>query len=515
MKKILLGCTAASVLLGGIVFISAYQMPLAQKQALLTASSPSSSSTLNAKMYTLEEEQILSAAETFLYYQNLDELIRVDVKADGNDFIITFENPNDKEEPKHDLRLVRIADFNGKKQYKITSESWVNWAEIVRVNFPNPQITIDEYTHTISWVPDLSLMTNSSLKATDIIIKDTDLSLSIGSIIADSMVAPQNNKMDVASISDVLDINIKTPMFELTIPKISYDTQITGTDQTGIEIMQALSAEKTTASLMIPAFAITSPLLGTEPITGTIEDSVIFDDHLNISMRISDIKVPNMPTLPTTINANVSLNGLEKSDIISYMQLSEKYEELENPETPEGADLEKQLFDLYNQLAQKISINVEDISLIFKEGTIAVSGTIKPEKTAVAINGEIRVVNFDALSPAPQPADKEACAKALEQMTPDMPMPAACVQQPGMLEFLRPFLDTTKRTTNTEGQSVDTFKIDYSANKISINGQEILMPQTQSPAPTQNIRIENIQVKSDKPANGETPAATLSEAQVK
>ena len=117
MKKILLGCTAAAVLLGGIVFVSAYQMPLAQKRAWLTASSPSSS--LNAKTYTLEEEQILSAAETFLYYQNLDELIRVDVKADGNDFIITFENPNDKEDPKHDLRLVRIADFNGKKQYKM------------------------------------------------------------------------------------------------------------------------------------------------------------------------------------------------------------------------------------------------------------------------------------------------------------------------------------------------------------------------------------------------------------
>jgi hypothetical protein len=36
MKKILLGCVAASVLLGGIVFVSAYQMPLAQKQPLLS-----------------------------------------------------------------------------------------------------------------------------------------------------------------------------------------------------------------------------------------------------------------------------------------------------------------------------------------------------------------------------------------------------------------------------------------------------------------------------------------------
>ena len=481
MKKILLGCVAASVLLGGIVFVSAYQMPLAQKQILLSHSSPSSS--LNAKMYTLEEEQILSAAETFLYYQNLDELIRVDVKADGNDFVITFENPNDKEEPKHDLRLVRIADFNGKKQYKITSESWVNWAEIVRVNFPNPQITVDEYTHTISWVPDLSLMTNTSLKATDIIVKDADISLSIGSIIADSMVAPQNNKMDVASVSDILDLNIKTPMFELTIPKISYDTQITGTEQTSIEIMQALNAEKTTASLMIPAFAITSPLLGTEPITGTIEDAIIFDDHLNMSMRISDIKVPNMPTLPTTINANVSLNGLEKADIISYMQLSEKYDELENPETTEGTDLEKQLFDLYNQLAQKISISVEDMTLTFKEGSISLNGTIKPDGDTLTTDATIQVVNFDTLSPKPQPADKEACEAALKNIPADATQlpPECAVKQTGMLDILRPFLDTTKRTINAEGQSVDTFKIQYRGGGVSINGEEILPPSNTQP----------------------------------
>ncbi len=472
MKKILLGCTAAAVLLGGIVFVSAYQMPLAQKQTLLTTASPSSS-TLNAKVYTLEEEQILSAAETYLYYQNLDELIRADVKADGDDFIITFENPKDPEEAKHDLRLVRIQDFNGKKQYKITSESWVNWAEIVRANFPNPQITVNEYIHTLSWVPDLSLMTNTSLKATDIIVKDTDMSLSIGSIVADSMITPQNNKMDVAAVSDVMNVNIKTPMFDLTIPKISYDTQITGADQTGVEAMQALSAEKTTASLLIPAFSITSPLLGTQPITGTIENAVTFDDNIDMSMRISDIKVPNMPTLPITINANVSLNGLDKADIISYMQLSEKYDELENPETPEGGDLEKQLFDLYGRLAQKISINLEDTSLIFKDGSITVNGVVKPQGSAVSIDGEMQVINFDTLSPAPKPADKETCAKALEQMTPDMPMPAACVQQAGMLEFLRPFLDMAKRTTNADGQSVDTFKIQYDANKISINGQEI------------------------------------------
>ena len=477
MKKILLGCTAASILLGGIVFIGVYHIPLTKQATSLKAT------TKNAKIYTLEEEQILSAAKTYLHHQNLDEMIHIDVKADGNDFIITFKNPQDPKEPPHDLRLIRIADFNGKKQYRITSESWVNWAEVVRANFKTPQMTIDEYMHTISWVPDLSLTTNSSFKATDVIVKDTDLSLTIGSVISDSLVAPQNNKMDIAMASTMTDLNIKTQMFELRIPKIILDTQIIGTNQTGKETIQALSSEKTSSSLMIPTFTVFSPLLGTEAISGTIENSVTLDDNIDMSIRISDIKVPNIPTMPLSVNAQISLNGLDKADIISYMELSEKYEGLENPASPEGNDLEKQLLDLYSKIAPKLSINVEDMTLTFKEGSISLNGTIKPDGDTLATDATIQVVNFDTLSPKPQPADKEACEAALKNIPADATQlpPECAVKQTGMLDILRPFLDTTKRTINAEGQSVDTFKINYSGGGVSINGEEILPPSNTQP----------------------------------
>ena len=483
MKKFLLGCVAFSVLLGGITYISFTQIPLSSPK-ISTNTIPSS-----IKTYTLEEEQILAAAETYLYYQNLDETIRVDVKADGNDFIITFENPRDSKEPRHELRLVRIADFNGKKQYKITSNSWINWAEIARVNFPNPQITIDEYTQTTSWVPDLSLTTNTSLKTKDIVVKDSDISLQIGSIISDSMIAPQNNKMDIASASTMTDLKITTPMFELSIPKIVHDAQIIGADQTGIDTMQALSSEKSISSLMIPVFSIVSPLLGKEAITGTLENTLTLDNSINVSMRISDIKVPNIPIMPLSVNASVSLNGLDKSDIISYMELSEKYDTLANNKTPEAADLEKQLFNLYNNIAPKLSITIEDINLVFKDGSININGIIKPDGNNISTEANIQVVNFDTLSPKPQPADKDACAKALEKITPNTTkLPAECaVQQTGMLDFLRPFLDTNKRTTNDNGQSVDTFNIQYRQGGVSINGQEILPPSEVQP--TDDVKL--------------------------
>ena len=482
MKKILLGCVAASVLLGGIAFIGFSQM----QPTLIKI--PAKLQHSNVKTYTLEEEQILSAAETYLYYKNLDELIHVDVKADGNDFIIIFENPTEPDAPKQELRMVRIADFNGKKQYKISSETWTNWAEIVRENLPTPQISIDEYSQTTSWVPDLSLTTNTSLKATNVIIKDTDLSLTIGSIISDSLVGPQNNKMDVAATATVNDFKVETALFDLNIPKIILDTQITGSDQTGIETMQALTSEKTVSSLMIPTFSIDSVLMGKQKITGTLENSLIFDKDLQLSTRISDIKIPNMPTLPNNINAKISLVGLDREDIIAYTKLSNQYDGLENHKTSEALKIEQQLDELYAKMAPKLSVKIDDINLSFPNGSISLNGVIKPDGEALTSNTEIQVTNFDVLSPAAQPVDKEACAKALEHATLNTPTPPACVQKTGILEFLRPFLDMNKRTTNADGQSVDTFNIQYDANKISINGHEIELPES----------ISMKQVKSQK-----------------
>ncbi|MBR5130739.1 MAG: hypothetical protein IKV03_05915 [Alphaproteobacteria bacterium] len=503
MKKILLACVGASILLGGITFWGAYHSPIA------SIKSPQISNSSNAKMYSLAEEQILSAAEAFLYYKNLDELLRVDVKEDGNDFIITFDNPKDPETPKHELKMIRVADFNGMKQYKITTESWIRWAEFIRVNFPNPQITMDEYSETVFWVPDLSLTTSTSLKVSDIIIKDTDFSLTINNIISDSLVAPQNNKIDIASVTDLMGLNIKTPLFELNIPKIMENTQIIAADQTSSETMQALTAQKSTSSLMIPTFSVTSPLIGTDPFSATIEGTTTLDDTIKLSMRISDIKLSSMPTLPQNITANISLEGLTKNDIISYTELSEKYDELDSIQSPEAAEVEKQLINFYDTLSQKIRIKIDDFVITFPNGSFSIDGIIKYTNPALSADFNLNITNFDGLSPTPQPADKEACEKALENITSDTPMPPACIQKAGMLEFLRPFIDMQKRTINDEGQTVDTFKINYSADTLIINDQSIMAPNS-----NREVSIENVQVSPNETNNTGTASATLSGTQI-
>ncbi|MBO7257984.1 MAG: hypothetical protein J6V11_03490, partial [Alphaproteobacteria bacterium] len=107
----------------------------------------------------------------------------------------------------------------------------------------------------------------------------------------------------------------------------------------------------------------------------------------------------------------------------------------------------------------------------------------KPDGDTLATDATIQVVNFDTLSPKPQPADKEACEAALKNIPANATQlpPECAVKQTGMLDILRPFLDTTKRTINAEGQSVDTFKIQYRGGGVSINGEEILPPSNTQP----------------------------------
>lgn len=473
MKKILLGCVAASILLGGIAFMGFNQM----QPTLIEI--PQKISLSSETKHTLEEEQILSAAKAYLKDQNLDKVIDVHVKADGKDFIITFVNPKDSEKSQHQFRMVRIADFNGKKQYKITSNSWINWNELAQLNLSEPELTIGEYFQTVSWVPDLSLTTNTSLKTNNIEIKNEEVTLKIASIISDSIVAPQNNKLDVAAVTDIIDFTISSSVFGINIPKIIHDTQITGANQTDTEAMWALHSDKIVSSLMIPTLSINSPLLGEKPISGKLENSIIFEDNLKISMRISDIKLPNIPTFPKTISAKITLNGLSKEDIISYAQLAEKYTELEGKKGSDTSAIEKQTFDLTSKIAQKFNASIEDINIVFPSGSISISGVIKPNNMeSLTADAQISVVNFDALSPAAYVVDKEACAKALTQMKPGMPLPPSCEKKTGMLEFLRPFLDTSKRSVNADGHSVDVFTIQSHNNGLTINGQEIIPQQT-------------------------------------
>ena len=495
MKKILLGCVAVSVLLAGIAVIGLNQKNTPQttnvtahQPALINVQTQPTQSvelTENIKTYSISEEQILEAAENFLYYQNLNDILHPDVRSDGDDFIITFDNPHDPDMPKYELKMERIADFKDKKQYKVTSESWIKWAEMIRANFDMPQVSADDYIETISWVPDLALTTNISVKASDIIISDKDMKIMADSVFADSMAGLQDDKLDIASAAGIENFTLKTSLFELSAPKIIFNSQINGAELSGDKAVQILTSKNATESLTLPNMQIHSVLLGQHPVTATMTTSWTFDKNPELNFDLSDIATQNdIPNLPQNVRIKVSASNITRAELFKLAELKQMYMQEENPQSDSAIKTDHEMTKFFNQIINPI--DVKEITLTFANGTIHFVGTVHPMQSDMDMQGVITVTNFDILSPKPQPANKEACKEALKNISPTATQlpPECAVKQTGMLDYLRPFIDETKRTTNDKGQHIDTFNINYRTGHLSINGQEI-MTQTEEFQPTE------------------------------
>ncbi len=504
MKKILLGCAAASALLIGVAVIGLNKLntPSVQKTHIQAVAKKTPAATVqkekpqtpivqeektpdtNLKLYSISEEQILEAAETYLYYKNLDDLLRPDVRSDGDDFIITFDNPNDPEMPKYELRMIRIADFNEKKQYQISSESWIKWAEFVREYFNTPQISADTYEETISWVPDLALTTNTSVKASDISIADKDIKLNINSVFSDSLVGLNADKIDIASASNFENVDLKTDLFQLSAPKIIQNTHIIGSEITGNKVQQILTAKSSEFSLEIPTIQLHMPLLGQYPITASIKMTQSLETTPEFKADISNIKSQiNIKNLPQNIQMHIALDGVNRAELLNFVNLEAAYNQEEDIKSDSAKETERLLIELANKMVQNTVGTIKEITVNFPDGSLSLTGTLRSANEDIVMKGTLSVTNFDTLSPRPQPANQEACEAALKNISLDAThLPPECaVKQSGMLDYLRPFLDMAKRTTNTAGETVDTFDIDYnSAGYLSVNSEVILSPDNKT-----------------------------------
>ena len=504
MKKVLFGCVAASVLLTGLAIwgfqsekqniavpsktklLAVTKMPTAIQKQNKTNVITNENEPSNLKFYTVSEEQILSAIEDYLYHMGIDKTVRPDIKANGDNFIITIDNPSNPSQPAHTLQMVRIADFNGKKQYKITTTSPVMWKTISHQILPTGQVDIASYEETIAWVPDLSLTTNSSLKANGISIRDKDFSITADSIITDSLVGPQNNKMDVAGQADILNTKITLPFFEISIPKITQNMTLQGANQTGDKTIQPLTAEKSSSAFLIPQLIIASPLLGTQPLTAEIKSEMTYDENLNLSFHISKIDAPTaaFEIKPKSISSDIEVKGLSKQQLIEYSSVQKELDNAE-PNSVKVIELGNKLVEMQNEIMNKAVAHIKDMSVVLHNGKVHLNGTVRYAEPAVNADLKLSITNFDAISPAARPIDKEACEKALATINPHVgadQLPTECQQKDGILEILRPFLQTAEHSVNGQGESIDTFTINYSADKLSINGQQILPPIEVQPA---------------------------------
>lgn len=499
MKKILYGCVALTVLITAVAIVEVNKKstpvtsPETPEVTVATQGQQAPETTTpSERTYSEAEDQIQQAFENYIYFKGMDEVVRTDVRADGNDFIITITNPSDASVQPQELRLARVEDFAGKAQYKLNNTSLLKWQALSESYLENPTVGADSFSEELAWVPELGLITNQSLKASNVSLTNTGFNVSIKSMVSDMLTTAEGDKMNIAGSSNVSDMKITTTDFVIQAPSITQSMQINGANQNGNVILQLLTASNATSSLNIPILGIGMAAMPSQPILGQLTNKVGFADNITLDTTLSNIKMTQspLPMLPDTITSNITIEGVSKEMLIAYINLRDQLNEMPDEESTEAKELAQKLLAAQNQILKSLSLKINKLSLTNPNIGIDITGIIHYAEPAPVVNARVSVTNFDVISPKAPDVDEAACKAALAAAPAPSAggapiVPAACVQQVGLLEGLRPYLATAEHTTNEKGQPVDTFSVLYSAGSLAINNQPILTPG-QQPTPTEN-----------------------------
>lgn len=496
MKQFLFSCVAISCLYAGISYAQGadqQKVPANTQQTADMSHDTKQSSHLDPKLvYTVEENTILEALENFLYFSAMDDTRKTDVRQDGQDFIITITNPKVLEQKPAQIRMVRSGEFMSKPQYKMSHASWDRYKQEISKYIGQDTVTVNSYSEDLTWVPELGILTNQSIKASDIRLQFEDVVVSVKSMVSDSLIRESGDKMDIASMSSMTGLKLTTPYVTIEVPNETQNMQMTDAALSADSTMQVLTASDVQFSSTIPLISISSPVMPGQTLTAKMSTTGSFTKTFNIDSTISDIKMSGnnmiaLPLLPQTITSKLTVDGLSKDLLIAYFTMQNQLNEMDE-NTPEAQELEQKLNAAGDQLLSTLVLNINELSVENDQAGLHLTGQIKYAEPSFNATAKLTVTNFDLISPKPAPINEQACKAALERMTgQERQLPPQCIQNAGLLEALRPYLPTAQHSVNAKGQSVDIFTIVYTANALTVNGQTVFKADNLTSPQTKEI----------------------------
>ena len=496
MKQYLISSFDISCLYAGISYAQGadqQKVPANTQQTADMSPDTQQSSHLDPKLvYTVEENTILEALENFLYFSAMDDTRKTDVRQDGQDFIITITNPKVLEQKPAQIRMVRSGEFMGKPQYKMSHASWDRYKQEISKYIGQDTVTVNSYSEDLTWVPELGILTNQSIKASDIRLQFEDVVVSVKSMVSDSLIRESGDKMDIASMSSMTGLKLTTPYVTIEVPNETQNMQMTDAALSADSTMQVLTASDVQFSSTIPLISISSPVMPGQTLTAKMSTTGSFTKTFNIDSIISDIKMSGnnmiaLPLLPQTITSKLTVDGLSKDLLIAYFTMQNQLNEMDE-NTPEAQELEQKLNAAGDQLLSTLVLNINELSVENDQAGLHLTGQIKYAEPSFNATAKLTVTNFDLISPKPAPINEQACKAALERMTgQERQLPPQCIQNAGLLEALRPYLPTAQHSVNAKGQSVDIFTIVYTANALTVNGQTVFKADNLTSPQTKEI----------------------------
>ncbi len=497
MKKTLFACVALSVFYTTAVCAQTEQQPtqtqpaptISENQNIMVASAPSA-------------QKIAEAFEIGLLYYGFDSDVEPKVEQKGNDFLISIGQTHmtDATGKVHDfpaaqVQLTRVDDFGRYAQYKMENTTLPYLKSVFSTLYPAGKITDTTSNEIIFWVPDLALRTKQSFKTGQLnIIDGNGTQIEIAAIHADGLTqAKENNKMDSASTLDVDGLVFKNALTAIVIPHLSASSQVLNAEQTADALQQALSATFSKGEMSIPQITLTSTTPMFAPVnmktTGKIEtvrdeQSNALQAHLTLNIDQLNLQAGAFEngTLPAAFPANIRvdtiLTDLNAEQLKNILKMQEKLDTELDEQTPENIALQAEIQKQYADILDKVRLNINEIALENPVAAMRFTGTGRFVDQMPSLTGQLAVTNFDLISPdyRAQCAAEKTKQPQTEKQPAAATEPTVCHQM-GVLDNLRPYLDTAEKTTQ-DNKPVVIFNITYREGQTFINNKPFVSLNT-------------------------------------
>lgn len=441
---------------------------------------------------TFVQAELEAAFQSFLSDGGLESDTPLIFEQRGEDYLVTIPElkipvaDGHKVLPLQRVTLVRNGDFAGSPQFQVKMDFLTKIQSVLKLISDNATVDADRYVQDMLWVPHLQMISNNSIQAENLTLSFPEyLTATVKSMVSDVLVQPvkETGKMDIATATDSYDITVSTPIGQIVLPRISYHKTLVGTEVSGDEALQALTATRGSSSLNIPRFVISSVLLPNQELSGHLTSTArILPTQAQLNLRLDSLKLTQniSPLTPETIVFNIIFDNFKQSDLIHLWHTQKQIQRLIDNDKEISDELENQL-DLQLQNALKtITIRIPEITVSNAKAGIKMAGVIDRLTDDPQIDLTLSITNFDLISPPSKKIDTEKCTALVQQVSKNQndmslvhQMQTECVPERGILEDLRPYLSTATRTTNEAGISVDTFFISSQNGTLTVNGQPL------------------------------------------
>ena len=399
---------------------------------------------------------------------------------DTNNMVPAFSAPVRKVEAKGDDAV-----------YRLSLNKLIQIFPVLAPFLEHYPVTYDSLDFTMDLVPDKSYISRASAHTKNLVVPvEQNVKLVFGKIDEEDVIERENDNAKITKNTVLSDIQLSHLFGNVKIDKVLFESFGNSSIEAArkIEVTPSLKDLNQSGSWQAKTYVnkVEIDSLFTKAHFGaqTNGDLKIDDDkqvNFTLDMKATDIYVSEQPDVPEKVLLNVNLSGFTVDQFMDWEAAFRAFNEVQD--LPASNAQETLAMQAYQDLQEKQAaflknfvVKVNEVRLDSDKYTISLKGV--GELSKEQFTGTLTVVNFNYLAPEPKKVDEKACQEVMNKVLDgslkgdafEAAFNEKCNDRKGILDALRPYASTAKRTT-FEGKDALEFDIKFKEDELFVNSR--------------------------------------------